>query len=127
MYFSASDITATLIALSMSILMIVLLTYSNVVLMKQNRFLKERLKANRIARMRLDNYTIKERPMPKESGWSNISRFNIEIEIQDDDVKFNPTGKAYTVRIIDNEQEIISDGVANTLDKAFMECFKEQL
>jgi hypothetical protein len=56
MYFSASDVTATLIALSMSILMIVLLTYSNVVLMKQNRFLKERLKANRIARMRLDNY-----------------------------------------------------------------------
>jgi hypothetical protein len=56
MYFSASDITATLIALGMSILMIVLLTYSNVVLMKQNRFLKERLKANRIARMRLDNY-----------------------------------------------------------------------
>jgi len=56
MYFSTSDITATLIALGMSILMIVLLTYSNVVLMKQNRFLKERLKANRIARMRLDNY-----------------------------------------------------------------------
>jgi len=56
MYFSASDITATLIALGMSILMIVLLTYSNVVLMKQNRFLKERLKANRIATMRLNNY-----------------------------------------------------------------------
>ena len=56
MYFSASDVTATLIALGMSILIIVLLTYSNVVLMKQNRFLKERLKANRIARMRLDNY-----------------------------------------------------------------------
>jgi len=56
MYFSASDITATLIALGMSILMIVLLTYSNVILMKQNRFLKERLKANRIARMRIDNY-----------------------------------------------------------------------
>jgi len=56
MYFSASDITATLIALGMSILMIVLLTYSNVVLMKQNRFLKERLKANRIANMRLNNY-----------------------------------------------------------------------
>ena len=56
MYFSASDITATLITLGMSILMIVLLTYSNVVLMKQNRFLKERLKANRIARMRLDSY-----------------------------------------------------------------------
>jgi hypothetical protein len=56
MYFSTSDITATIIALGMSILMIVLLTYSNVVLMKQNRFLKERLKANRIARMRLDNY-----------------------------------------------------------------------
>jgi hypothetical protein len=56
MYFSTSDVTATLIALGMSILMIVLLTYSNVVLMKQNRFLKERLKVNRIARMRLDNY-----------------------------------------------------------------------
>jgi hypothetical protein len=56
MYFTASDVTATLIALGMSILMIVLLTYSNVVLMKQNRFLKERLKANRIARMRIENY-----------------------------------------------------------------------
>ena len=56
MYFSASDVTATIIALGMSILMIVLLAYSNVVLMKQNRFLKERLKANRIARMRLENY-----------------------------------------------------------------------
>lgn len=56
MYFSASDITATLIALSMSIFIIVLLTYANVVLMKQNRFLKERLKANRIATMRLNNY-----------------------------------------------------------------------
>lgn len=56
MYFSISDVTATLIALGMAILMIVLLTYANVVLMKQNRFLKERLKANRIARMRVDNY-----------------------------------------------------------------------
>ena len=56
MYFSASDVTATIIALGMSILMIVLLAYSNVVLMKQNRFLKERLKANRVATMRLNNY-----------------------------------------------------------------------
>ena len=56
MYFTASDVTATLIALGMAILMIVLLTYANVVLMKQNRFLKERLKANRIATMRLNNY-----------------------------------------------------------------------
>jgi|FLOH01.1.fsa_nt_gi hypothetical protein len=56
MYFSTSDVTATIIALGMAILIIVLLTYSNVVLMKQNRFLKERLKVNRIARMRADNY-----------------------------------------------------------------------
>jgi hypothetical protein len=56
MYFTASDVTATLIALGMSILLIVLLTYANVILMKQNRFLKERLKANRIATMRLNNY-----------------------------------------------------------------------
>lgn len=56
MYFSASDVTATLIALGMAILMIVLLTYANYTLIKENRFLKERLKANRIARMRLDNY-----------------------------------------------------------------------
>jgi hypothetical protein len=56
MYFTTSDVTATLIALGMAILMIVLLTYANVVLMKQNRFLKERLKANRIARMRIENY-----------------------------------------------------------------------
>ena len=56
MYFSASDVTATLIALGAAILMIVLLTYANFVLLKQNRFLKERLKANRIARMRVDNY-----------------------------------------------------------------------
>jgi hypothetical protein len=56
MYFSASDVTATLIALGAAILMIVLLTYANYTLIKENRFLKERLKANRIARMRLDNY-----------------------------------------------------------------------
>lgn len=55
MYFSTSDVTATIIALGMAILMIVLLTYANFVLLKQNRFLKERLKANRIARMRIDN------------------------------------------------------------------------
>ena len=56
MYFTASDVTATIIALGMAILLIVLLTYANFVLLKQNRFLKERLKANRIARMRLDSY-----------------------------------------------------------------------
>lgn len=56
MYFSASDVTATLIALGAAILMIVLLTYANYTLIKENRFLKERLKANRIARMRLDSY-----------------------------------------------------------------------
>ena len=56
MYFSTSDVTATIIALGMAILMIVLLTYANFVLLKQNRFLKERLKANRIARMRIDNH-----------------------------------------------------------------------
>ena len=56
MYFSTGDVTATLIALGTAILLIVLLTYANVVLMKQNRFLKDRLKANRIARMRLENY-----------------------------------------------------------------------
>lgn len=56
MYFSASDITATLIALGSAILMIVLLTYANYTLLKENRFLKERLKANRIARMRIENY-----------------------------------------------------------------------
>jgi hypothetical protein len=56
MYFTASDVTATIIALGMAILLIVLLTYANFVLLKQNRFLKERLKANRIARMRVDNY-----------------------------------------------------------------------
>ena len=56
MYFTASDVTATIIALGMAILMIVLLTYANFILLKQNRFLKERLKANRIARMRLDSY-----------------------------------------------------------------------
>jgi hypothetical protein len=62
-----------------------------------------------------------------EPGWSHISRFNLEIEIKDDDIKFNPTGKAYIVRIVDNEQEIISDGVANTLEKAFIECINGQL
>lgn len=62
-----------------------------------------------------------------ESGWSHIQRFSIEIEIADDDIKFNPTGKAYTVRIIDNECDTVSDGVASTLDKAFMECFDGQL
>jgi hypothetical protein len=56
MYFSTSDVTATIIALGMAILMIVLLTYANYILLKQNRFLKERLKANRIARMRIENY-----------------------------------------------------------------------
>ena len=56
MYFTASDVTATLIALGMSILLIVLLTYANYTLLKENRFLKERLKANRIARMRIENY-----------------------------------------------------------------------
>lgn len=56
MYFSASDITATLIALGSAILMIVLLGYANYTLLKENRFLKERLKANRIASMRLNNY-----------------------------------------------------------------------
>jgi hypothetical protein len=56
MYFSASDITATLIALGSAILMIVLLTFANYTLLKENRFLKERLKANRIARMRIENY-----------------------------------------------------------------------
>ena len=55
MYFSTSDVTATIIALGMAILMIVLLTYANFIVMKQNRFLKERLKANRIAGMRLNN------------------------------------------------------------------------
>lgn len=62
-----------------------------------------------------------------EPGWSHISRFNLEIEIKDDDINFNPTGKAYIVRIVDSEQEIISDGVANTLEKAFMECINGQL
>ena len=56
MYFSTSDITATIIALGMAILMMVLLTYANIILIKENRFLKERLKVNRIARMRADNY-----------------------------------------------------------------------
>ena len=56
MYFSTSDVTATIIALGMAILMIVLLTYANYILLKQNRFLKERLKVNRIARMRIENY-----------------------------------------------------------------------
>lgn len=56
MYFSSSDVTATLIALGASIVMITLLGYANFVLLKQNRFLKDRLKANRIARMRLENY-----------------------------------------------------------------------
>jgi len=56
MYFSTGDVTATLIALGTAILLIVMLTYANITLMKQNRFLKERLKANRIARMRLDNH-----------------------------------------------------------------------
>ena len=56
MYFSTGDVTATLIALGTAILLIVMLTYANITLMKQNRFLKDRLKANRIARMRLDNY-----------------------------------------------------------------------
>jgi len=56
MYFSTGDVTATLIALGTAILLIVMLTYANITLMKQNRFLKERLKANRIARMRLENY-----------------------------------------------------------------------
>lgn len=55
MYFSTSDVTATLIALGTSILLILLLGYANYTLMKQNRFLKERLKANRIARIRIDN------------------------------------------------------------------------
>jgi hypothetical protein len=56
MYFSTGDVTATLIALGTAILLIVMLTYANITLMKQNRFLKDRLKANRIARMRLENY-----------------------------------------------------------------------
>jgi hypothetical protein len=56
MYFSTGDVTATLIALGTAILLIVILTYANITLMKQNRFLKERLKANRIANMRLNNY-----------------------------------------------------------------------
>lgn len=56
MYFSSSDVTATLIALGASTVMIILLGYSNFILMKQNRFLKDRLKANRIARMRIENY-----------------------------------------------------------------------
>lgn len=56
MYFSTSDVTATIIALGMAILMIVLLTYANFVLVIQNRFLKERMKANRIASMRIDNH-----------------------------------------------------------------------
>ena len=56
MYFTTSDVTATIIALGMAILMIVLLTYANYILLKQNRFLKDRLKANRIARMRIDNH-----------------------------------------------------------------------
>ena len=56
MYFSTSDVTATIIALGMAILLILLLGYANYTLMKQNRFLKNRLKANRIARMRLENY-----------------------------------------------------------------------
>lgn len=55
MYFSTSDITAIVIALGMSILMIILLGYSNHVLMKQNRFLRKRSKANRIASMQLNN------------------------------------------------------------------------
>ena len=55
MYFSTSDVTATIIALGVAILMIVLLTYANFVVIKENRFLKERMKANRIASMRLNN------------------------------------------------------------------------
>ena len=55
MYFSTSDVTATIIALGVAILMIVLLTYAKFVVIKENRFLKERMKANRIASMRLNN------------------------------------------------------------------------
>jgi hypothetical protein len=60
----------------------------------------------------------------KYSGWSTINRYNLEIEEVEDDVKFNPTGKGYIVRIVDSEQEIISDGVAQTLENAFTECMK---
>jgi hypothetical protein len=56
MYFTTSDVVATIIALGIAILLILIVTYANYVLLKENRFLKERLKANRIARMRLENY-----------------------------------------------------------------------
>ena len=58
----------------------------------------------------------------KEAGWSQINRYNLEIEEIEDDIQFNPTGKGYIVRIVDSEQEIISDGVAITLEEAFTEC-----
>ena len=56
MYFTTNDVVATIIALGMAIVLILIVTYANYVLLKENRFLKERLKANRIARMRLENY-----------------------------------------------------------------------
>jgi hypothetical protein len=60
----------------------------------------------------------------KEAGWSLINRYNLEIEEVEDDVRFNPIGKAYIVRIVDSEQELISDGVAGTLEEAFTECMR---
>jgi hypothetical protein len=57
----------------------------------------------------------------KEAGWD---RYNLEIEEVEDDVRFNPIGKAYIVRIVDSEQEVISDGVAGTLEEAFTECMR---
>lgn len=56
MYLTTTDMIANCIALGVSIVMIVLLGYANYTLLKENRYLKNRLRANRIAYMRLNNY-----------------------------------------------------------------------
>ena len=50
--------------------------------------------------------------------------YAFDVEEWDDDIKFNPTGKAYRVTIYEHGEEI-GDGVAPTLANAFTEALQQ--
>ncbi len=55
------------------------------------------------------------------SGWVDTSRYSVEVHSIDDTL--SPTGKAYTVELLNGDGDVISDGVASTFEKALIEAF----
>lgn len=55
------------------------------------------------------------------NGWTTTSRYSVEIHSMVDDQ--SPTGRAYTVEILNGEGDVISDGVSSAFEKALIEAF----